>query len=140
MKFVKKRFGRNEPTKMYPISGPRTYVTWIVVSFIAFFLDGILGYGLDLYYFFEKETEVRDVFVQLIPGFFGVLVLYTMPRNWGKFLLHIVLWTTFSVLFEALMVRMGLLNYKAWHPVYSVPVYILGILFLRWHGKYIERI
>ncbi|MDG0809978.1 hypothetical protein [Cohnella rhizosphaerae] len=43
-----------------------------------------------------------------------------------------------SILFEWLSLKSGYLVNKGWRLYYSIPVYALGLLFLRWHLRFIR--
>lgn len=107
---------------------------------ITIYTDLFFGLILDLYDFFKPEITLSDLVLQLLlPPSSGVLALNFMPWGTRRFIIYLVAVCALALLFEWLSLKAGYLVYKGWRLYYSIPVYAIGVLYLRWHLRFLRK-
>lgn len=107
---------------------------------LTIYTDLFFGLLLDLYDFVNPDMTISDLVLQLVlPPTAGVLVLNYMPSRKKWFVLYLILAVALALFFEWLSLKTGYLVYKGWSLFYSAAVYALGLLFLRWHLRFMRR-
>lgn len=123
------------------ISKQEIYISWLILAFIAFFADALIGQIIDLYDFQEPGIQLSDLLIDaLVPPSYGIIFLNFLPTERKKSLRYIIYWTIYSVVFEIGSVLSGFEDIsKGWNPwFYSPPIYFLVFKFLRWHLHFIR--
>ncbi|MFC3803288.1 CBO0543 family protein [Cohnella sp. GCM10012308] len=116
------------------------YATYFVMIALTIYTDLCFGLLLDLYDFINPDVSLSDLILQVaLPPTAGVLALNFMPNGNKLFVLYLVVAVVLALLFEWLSLKTGYLIYKGWKLYYSLPVYVFGLLFLRWHLRFIRR-
>ncbi|WP_217592835.1 CBO0543 family protein [Cohnella sp. GbtcB17] len=116
------------------------YATYFAMIALTIYTDLFFGLLLDLYDFINPDMTLSDLILQLVlPPTAGVLILNYMPRRKKLFVPYWILTIASAVFFEWLSLKAGYLVYKGWSLFYSAAVYALGLLFLRWHLRFIRR-
>jgi len=107
---------------------------------LTIYTDLFFGLILDLYDFIKPEITLSDLVLQaLLPPSCGVLAMNFMPSGTKRFIVYLVAVCALALLFEWLSVRMGYLIYKGWKLYYSLPIYAIGVLYLRWHLRFLRK-
>ncbi|MDG0792636.1 hypothetical protein OMP38_18445 [Cohnella ginsengisoli] len=116
------------------------YITYFVMIALTIYTDLCFGLLLDLYDFINPDVSLSDLVLQAaLPPTAGVLALNYMPAGNKLFALYLTVIVALALLFEWLSLKTGYLVYKGWSLYYSLPIYALGLLFLRWHLRFIRR-
>lgn len=116
------------------------YITYFVMIALTIYTDLFLGLMLDLYDFINPDVSASDLILQIaLPPTAGVLVLNFMPAGNKLFVLYLIVAVALALFFEWLSVKTGYLVYKGWTLYYSALVYAFGLLFLRWHLRFIRK-
>ncbi|GAA4714082.1 hypothetical protein GCM10023228_19900 [Brevibacillus fulvus] len=123
------------------LSKQEVYITWFVMAYVNLTIDLILGHLFDLYDFTgtSKITFHDLVFQATIGPPFGIIFLNFMPKRLSLFLLYLLPVTGFSSLVEWLSLKTNYITFKGWSLLYSVPVYPLGLCFLRWQLHFLRK-
>ncbi len=108
---------------------------------LTIYTDLSFGFILDLYNFVEPTLNFADLPLQaLLPPSIGLIFLNFMPKKKCStsffYLIGVVL---ISIPFEYLSILTGYLIYKGWKLWYSVPFYLFGMIYLRWHLFYLRK-
>ncbi|ANS76789.1 hypothetical protein AWM70_21205 [Paenibacillus yonginensis] len=115
------------------------YLTWGWMSFLTLFTDLIFGAVLDLYDFVGPGISFADLFLEAaLPASYGIITANFLPEKNSNFIWYLLGVIVTALLYEWLSLEAGYLVYKGWKLIYSIPVYILGTLFLRWHLRFIR--
>ncbi|WP_426451984.1 CBO0543 family protein [Paenibacillus sp. S-38] len=116
------------------------YTTWFVMAAFTINTDLVLGVVFDLYDFINPDISLNDLVLQFIlaPSA-GVLVLNFQPKKRIKFILYLSGVLCFAIFFEWLATLFGYLVYKGWRLWYSIPFYLLGMLYLKWHLNFLRK-
>lgn len=117
------------------------YIAWGILSSVTLNTDLFFGNLLDKYDFVSSKITFSDLLFQAtVPPSFGVIFLNFMPTDRGRFIKYIIGWVIFSVVFEAISVKVDFLIYKGWKIWYSAVIYLLVFLYLRWHYFFIKKV
>ncbi|SFA81277.1 hypothetical protein SAMN05216312_101641 [Cohnella sp. OV330] len=115
------------------------YITYFVMIALTIYTDLFFGLVLDQYDFINPDVSASDLILQIsLPPTAGVLALNFMPSGVKRFIGYLILVVALALLFEWLSLRTGYLVYKGWSLYYSLVVYVIGLLFLRWHLRFIR--
>ncbi|GAA4707528.1 hypothetical protein [Brevibacillus fulvus] len=115
------------------------YMTGMTMLGITLFIDCIVGFALDLFDDVDKEIHVVDIILEATIGpSYGLIITNFLPKGKAKFWLYLVAVVIISLVLESLFVYFKFLVYKGWTLWYSSLVYVLGMLFLRWHLRFIR--
>ncbi len=107
---------------------------------LTIYTDLSFGFILDLYDFFEPTVNFADLPLQaLLPPSIGLIFLNFMPKKVQHFFVYLIGVVLISILFEYLSILTGYLIYKGWKLWYSVPFYLFGMIYLRWHLFYLRK-
>jgi hypothetical protein len=116
------------------------YNTWILVAFLARTSDQFLALVFHLYDQDGPGVTWQVIVIQtLFSGAIGVIVANFIPKNKLAFFTYAIGWTLFSVVFEWITIRVGYLTYYNWSLWYSAGLYLLGVIFLRWHLSFLRK-
>ncbi|CAI6066114.1 CBO0543 family protein [Cohnella sp. JJ-181] len=122
------------------LTGREIYITYFVMISLTIYTDLFCGLVLDLYDFINPDISTSDLILQIaLPPTAGVLALNFMPDGAKRFIGYLILVTALALVFEWVSIKTSYLEYKGWKWYYSLPVYVLGLLFLRWHLRFIRR-
>ncbi|TDF99339.1 hypothetical protein E1757_05630 [Paenibacillus piri] len=116
------------------------YFTWFIMAALTIYIDLFFGYILDLYDFVKPNLTVIDLILEasLVPAA-GILIVNFLPKRTRNFAIYLIAVVCLSIVFEWLSTITGYLVYKGWKLIYSVPIYTLGVMYLRWHLHYLRR-
>lgn len=122
------------------LTGKEIYITYFVMIALTIYTDLCFGLLLDLYDFINADVSLSDLILQIaLPPTAGVLALNFMPSGPKLFVLYLVTAVAAALFFEWLSLKTGYLVYKGWSLYYSLVVYVIGLLFLRWHLRFIRQ-
>jgi hypothetical protein len=116
------------------------YVTWFVIAIINLSSDIVLDLYLHLYHISSGGVQLRVHLLEWTLGAsYGIIYLNFLPKTLKKFIPYLIVWTIYSFTLEAVLVHINYINYTGWRIWYSLPIYILYLIFLRWHIHYIRK-
>ncbi|MFH5186567.1 hypothetical protein ACHHV8_30345 [Paenibacillus sp. TAB 01] len=116
------------------------YVSWYMMTALTLNIDLICGLIYDRYDFVTSEVSLPDLLLQaLLAPSASILVLNFMPAKTGRFILYLIGVTLLSLLIEWLSLWFGYLVYKGWKLWYSAPFYFFGVIYLRWHLRFLRK-
>jgi hypothetical protein len=111
---------------------PVTLLIMIFNSYLGRAMDNILAidYPFNLYDTMDTPTyDLYDFLLYTIVfplyGYFYVYFYHKYPLRGVYQVIHIVIWSAASVLFEALGHLLSIFQYNNWHLSYSLPIYLL---------------
>ncbi|GGA31435.1 hypothetical protein GCM10010917_15670 [Paenibacillus physcomitrellae] len=115
------------------------YITWGWMSFLTVFTDLVFGFIFDFYDFVDPKIDGADLFLEaVLPSSYGIITANFLPQKNSNFIWYLLGVILAALFYEWLSLQAGYLVYKGWKLFYSIPVYILGTLFLRWHLRFIR--
>lgn len=116
------------------------YITWGWMAALTIHIDLWLGNILDYYDFVGPQVQPGDLFLEAtLPPSYGIITTNFMPKKTRPFLVYLLFVVIVAAAYEWLSLKTGYLVYKGWKLWYSIPVYILGTFFLKWHIGYIRK-
>ncbi|MDQ1913276.1 CBO0543 family protein [Paenibacillus sp. GD4] len=122
------------------LSKQEIYITWGWMACLTLITDLLFGATLDLYDFVESDITVADIILQVtLPPSIGVIFLNFIPKKTLHFIIFLIVVTFVSSLYEWVATETGYLIFKGWKWWYSIPVYPLGMIYLRWHLNFIRK-
>ncbi|QGH35101.1 hypothetical protein GI584_14070 [Gracilibacillus salitolerans] len=83
-------------------------------------------------------VQLLHVIPRLIPIDQGIIIvvhmfLYQYFPNWQKFIIsNIVIAIIFTFVFEPLTVWLGIYKLESWRYIYSLPIYIVKAVLIKW--------
>ncbi|WP_134686738.1 hypothetical protein [Brevibacillus migulae] len=106
-------------------------LVFLSVGYIVWNGHVVVGIMLDLYDFGPsgKVGFLDWLFVNLAPAITALLYLNLKS---DKNLLYALTWAILSFLYEWGLVQSGFMKNHGWKTWYSIPVYVMGYLFLPW--------
>lgn len=118
-------------------------IVWfgIATSYLIFFLDHV-GYELNLWIYphkiirFIPESSAYDL------GILPVLhmLVYQYYRTWRSFLIaNTIMAAVFVAVCEPVSVWLGLYKLLHWKYIYSFPLYIIKVAFMKWLLQVVEH-
>ncbi|WP_162515396.1 hypothetical protein [Paenibacillus pinistramenti] len=115
------------------------YITWGWMSTLTLLTDLVFGLVLDMYDFVDPKVTFADLTLEaVLPPSYGIIIANFIPEKRSRFIWYLLGVAVAAMFYEWLSVLAGYLVYKEWKLWYSIPVYILGTMFLRWHLKCIR--
>ncbi|RAP75735.1 hypothetical protein DL346_09790 [Paenibacillus montanisoli] len=121
---------------------------WAYCLFVSITTDEILAAPpFDLYDINDtKKTDIFDMLTWFMYSPFGYFFLYLYDR-WRirsfSLIPYVLLWSLFSLGFEALAAWAKVFNYKSWTIAYSFPIYLvvscLALLYFHFIRSYFYK-
>lgn len=123
------------------LSRKEIYITWGFMAALTVYTDLSFGAVLDLYDFGNSpKIDFYDLPLQAtLPASFAIIFLNFMPQRKIHFVIYLILTVLFSLIYEWISLLTEYLVYKGWKMWYSIPFYVIGMLFLRWHLFFLRK-
>jgi hypothetical protein len=121
------------------ITRKEIYATWGWMAALTLNTDIVFGLIFDLYDFVTPSVNLHDIILQAtLPPSVGIIIINFFPNATNRFLYYLFGTVLFALFYEWASIKTGYLVYKGWSFWYSIPIYIFGVLYLRWHIKYLR--
>jgi hypothetical protein len=112
------------------------WVIWIYsIAYIETVDYSLAGSPFEVYYCADNKTYepfASVIHIFLYPSFsFMFLFFYEKWKLYGRKLVwYILIWDVFSIFFEWVCIKNGVLTYTGWKLHYSIPIYPISALLL----------
>ncbi|MFB5192817.1 hypothetical protein [Alicyclobacillus fastidiosus] len=121
------------------VTSQEMYVMWLVMIALTHTFDLFLAVELKLYHLGTPKPDWQATLIEmLLPPACGVIVMNFMPIRRTAFIMYLIGVVLLSDCTELLNVHFRYVNYVHWNIWYSSIVYILGVLYIRWHSHFIR--
>jgi hypothetical protein len=111
------------------------YITALFSAFLSLFLDTLMAFTFDTFYYFTEGLEPKDyIFHLVIYPMTNLLFLNYYPYGKSKVLqvVHIAFWVILSLAIEVIYVKTGIFVYENWNftlSAISYPILYIGLYF-----------
>ncbi len=126
------------PKRLSPID---TYNAALFAICFATLTDFSLNLQLKLYSYYTAGVDIQGYFIiYLLFPLVNILFLnfYPFKKSYIIKLLYILAWSTFSILYELLSVKVGMFSYFQWKWWYSALCYPVCFVINMYNHKFVQ--